>query len=92
MAHENRWWGAGSIRGELLKLGVAVAKHTIQTYIARVRADDPASQNWAAFLKNHAKAMWACDFLPVIDIWFRPLCVFFIIELASRRVVHFGVT
>ena len=31
-------------------------------------------------------------FLPVIDLWFRPLYLFFIIELASRRVVHFSVT
>jgi transposase InsO family protein len=28
----------------------------------------------------------------VIDLCFRPLYLFFIIELASRRVVHFGVT
>jgi putative transposase len=43
-------------------------------------------------LKNHAKDIWACDFLPVIDLWFRPLYLFFIVELASRRIVHFGVT
>ncbi len=36
--------------------------------------------------------MWACDFLPVIDLFFRTVFVFFIIELGSRRVVHFGVT
>ena len=28
----------------------------------------------------------------VSDLWFRPLYLFFIIELASRRIVHFGVT
>ncbi len=73
MAQENRWWGAERIRGELLKLGVTVAKHTIQKYSARVRSDKPASQTWAIFLKNHAKEIWACDFLPVIDVWFCPL-------------------
>ncbi len=92
MAQENRLWGAERIRGELLKLGITVAKHTIQTYIVRVRPPKPASQTWAIFLKNHVKDIWACDFLPVIDLWFRPLYLFFIIELASRRVVHFGVT
>jgi putative transposase len=92
MAQENRLWGAERIRGELLKLGVTVAKHTIQTYIARVRPTKPTSQTWATFLHNHAKDIWACDFLPVFDIWFRPLYLFFIVELASRRVVHFGVT
>ncbi len=39
MAGENRLWGA-----ELLKLGLSVAEHTIQTYVARVRSDKPASQ------------------------------------------------
>lgn len=43
-------------------------------------------------MKNHAKDVWACDFLPVIDLFFRTVWVFFIIELGSRRVVHFGVT
>jgi putative transposase len=92
MAQENRSWGAERIRGELLKLGFTVAKHTIQKYMARVRPTKSTSQTWAIFLKNHAKDIWACDFLPVIDIWFRPFFFFVIIELASRRIVHFGVT
>ena len=36
--------------------------------------------------------VWACDFLPVIDMFFRQIYAFFIIELGSRRVVHFGIT
>ncbi len=43
-------------------------------------------------MKNHAKDIWACDFLPVIDLWFRPLLLFFIAELAWQRMVHGGVT
>lgn len=66
--------------------------HTIQKYITRVHAAKPASQTWATFLKNHAKAIGACNCLPVIDIWVRSLYLFFIVELASRRIVHFGVT
>ena len=86
IAQENRLWGAERIRGELLKLGLTVTKHTIQKYIARVRPDKPASQTWAIFLKNHAIDIWACDFLPVIDLWFRPIYLFFIVELYSARV------
>ncbi len=37
MAHENRLRGAERIRGELLKLGFPVAKHTIQKYINHIR-------------------------------------------------------
>ncbi len=50
------------------------------------------SQDWNTFLKNHARDVWACDFLPVIDLYFRSAYVLFIIELGSRRVVHFGIT
>ncbi|MBK9745733.1 MAG: transposase [Chloroflexi bacterium] len=49
-------------------------------------------QTWGSFLKNHASDIWACDFLQTYDLWFRTLFVFFIIELDSRRVVHFAVT
>jgi transposase InsO family protein len=92
MAQENRPWGTERIRSELLKLGIAVAKYTLQKYIARVRPVKPTSQTWSMFLKKHAKDIRDCDFLPVIDRWFRPLYLFFIIELASRRAIHFGVT
>jgi putative transposase len=35
---------------------------------------------------------WACDFLQLYDIWFRPIFAFFIIDLGARKVVHVGVT
>ncbi len=92
MAAENRLWGAERIHGELSKLGFSVAKRTIQKYIARVHPSQPSSQNWSTFLKNHAKDVWACDFIPVINLFFRTIYAFFIVELSSRRVVHFGVT
>ncbi len=43
-------------------------------------------------LRNHAQNIWACDFLQVYDLLFRPLFLFFIVEPGSRRVVHCGVT
>src|SRR4030095_11608672 len=50
------------------------------------------SQTWSVFLANHAKDVWACDFLPVINLCFRAVYWFFMIEVSSRRVVHFNVT
>jgi hypothetical protein len=44
------------------------------------------------FLHNHAAEVWACDFLQVTDLFFRPLFAFFIIELKSRKVIHVNVT
>ncbi|MBI5029031.1 MAG: hypothetical protein HZB51_00790 [Chloroflexi bacterium] len=58
MAEENQLWGAERIRGEFLKLGITVAKHTIQTYITQVHPAKPSSQTWSTFLKNHAKDIW----------------------------------
>jgi putative transposase len=92
MATKNRLWGAERIRGELLKLGIHVCKRTIQKYMKHVRVPQPRGQKWATFLHNHAAQIWACDFLQVTDLFFRPLFAFFIIELKSRKVVHVGVT
>ena len=92
MASNNRLWGAERIRGELLKLGLRVCKRTIQKYMRPVRRARPRGQKWSTFLHTHAEQIWACDFLPVTNLFFRSLYAFFIIELHSRRVVHVGVT
>ena len=92
MAAANRLWGAERIRGELLKLDLRVAKSTIQQYLRQARPPRRSGQTWATFLRNHAHDIWAADFLPVTDCLFRPLYAFFLIELASRRVIHVGVT
>ncbi len=92
MARDNRLWGAERIRGELLKLGIAVSKRTVQRYMRRARPPRRGGQTWATFLRNHAADTWACDFLQVTDLWFRALFAFVIVEHASRRVVHVGVT
>ncbi len=92
MAKDNRLWGAERIRGELLKLGIRVSKRTIQKYMRTVRRHQPRGQKWATFLRNHAGQIWACDFLQVTDLFFRPLFAFFMIELKSRKVIHVGVT
>jgi transposase InsO family protein len=92
MAAKNRLWGAERIRGELLKLDIHVCKRTIQKYMRPVRTLQPRGQKWTTFLRNHAADLWACDFLQVTDLFFRPLFASFIIELKTRRVIHVGVT
>ena len=92
MGRENPLWGADRIRGELLKLDLRVSKRTIQRYLRQARPPRPSGQTWTTFVRNHAHDVWACDFLQLADLRFRPLFAFFIIELASRRVVHAGVT
>jgi putative transposase len=92
MATNNRLWGAERIGGELLKLGIHVCKRTIQKYMRTVRIHQPRGQKWSTFLRTHAGQIWACDFIQVTDLFFRPLFAFFIVELKSRRVNHVGVT
>jgi putative transposase len=89
---ENPLWGAERIRGELLKLGIPVAKRTIQKYLRAVSARSPSGQSWSTFLKTHGQDIWACDFVPVVTIFFKTLYAFVIVHLESRRVVHVNVT
>ncbi len=91
MAAENRLWGAERIRGELIKLGIRVAKRTVQRYMRQSRRSTPPhGRSWHTFLRNHT--VWACDFLQTYDVWFRPVFAFFIIDINTRRVVHLDVT
>jgi putative transposase len=92
LAQENRLWGAERIRGELLKLGIHVSKRTIQKYRHHLPRLPSGSQSWSTFVRNHAKQIWACDFIQTYDVFFRAIFVFVIIELGSRRVVYVNVT
>lgn len=79
----------------MLKLGIKVAKSTAQRYMRQARRalpPDHKRQTWATFLANHTDEIWACDFVQTYDFFFRAIFVFLMVELGSRRVVHFGVT
>jgi len=92
LARDNPLWGAERIRGALRKRDIRVSKRTIQQYLRGVPRARPPGQEWATFLRNHAHEVWACDFLQVTDLLFRPLFAFFRVEPGSRRAVHIGVT
>ena len=92
MAAKNRLWGAERIRGELLKLDIKVSKRTIQKYMRSARPRRACGQTWKTFLRAHVAEIWACDFLSVTDLFFRPLFAFFIVELKSRKGIHVNVT
>jgi len=91
MSRENPLWGSERIRGELLKLGIAVSNRSIRRY--RWRSPSPVgTQRWRSFLSNELKGIWAADLLVVQTVGFRTLYVFFFITHARREMVHFNVT
>ena len=92
MATDNALWGAQRIRGELLKLGIRVSKRTIQKYMRRARPSGSRGQTWRTFISNHTSDIWACDFLPLYDVFFRPIFAFFFVVHDTREAVHFNVT
>jgi len=50
------------------------------------------SQRWMTFVRNHAKAMVACDFFVSVTFRFQIIYVLVMMEVGSRRLVHFNVT
>jgi putative transposase len=51
----------------------------------------PSGQSWSTFVRYHAADIWVCDFVQTHDVFFRTIFVFVIIELGSRKIIHFNV-
>ncbi len=90
MSQANPTWGAPRIVGELRKLGIDVAKSTVEKY--RVRPCQPPSATWKIFLKNHVTELVALDFFVVPTVTYKVLFVLLILAHERRRVVHFNIT
>src|SRR5262249_32678695 len=84
IARDNPSWGAERIRGELLKLGIAVSRASVQQSRRRGPARPPG-QGWRTFLRNHRPGIWAADLLIVQTLTFRTLYVFVFISHARRE-------
>src|SRR5438876_9251569 len=76
-----------------VKLGIRVSPRTVSKYIPKRPPGQPrGDQRWSTFLKNHAKAILACDFFVAVSATFRMLYVFVVIEHGTRRLAHVNVT
>jgi putative transposase len=90
MWQSNLTWGAPRIVGELRKLGIDVAKSTVETYW--VRRQKPPSPTWKTFLKNHVQDLVSLDVFVVPAVRHKVLFVLIVLAHHRRRVVHFNVT
>jgi transposase InsO family protein len=90
MWRSNPTWGSPRIVGELRKLGITVAKSTVEKY--RPRHRKAPSPTWKTFLANHATDIVAWDFFTVPTVNFQVLCVFIMLAHERRRIVHFNIT
>ena len=94
IARDNPLWEVEHIANELLlKLGVCLSPRTVRKYMPKRALGTPrGDQRWATFLRNHAKAIIACDFLVAVTATFRLVYVFVVIEHSSRKLLRFNVT
>jgi putative transposase len=97
MAAENSTWGEDRIADELaLKLGIYVSPRTVRAYWPEEplgsgrRSTRP--QHWRSFIRNHAQAIVACDCLVAVTARFQLLYILVVLEIGSRRILHFNVT
>jgi transposase InsO family protein len=95
MARANPTWGEERIADELrLKLGLTVSPRTVGRYLRRLRPSRGGrpAQRWATFVRNHAHTVLACDFFTTITVHFRILYVFVVLDVGTRRIIHWYVT
>jgi putative transposase len=94
MASANRTWGEERIANELLlKLGIRLSPRTVRRYMpSRPRRPNPGTQAWSTFVRNHAREVLASDFFVVVTETFRILYVFVVLEVGTRRILHWNVT
>jgi putative transposase len=97
MVRENPTWGEERVAAELsVKLRILVSPRTVRSYWPSPSSPQGArrtsSQHWKTFIHNHAEFLVACDFLVAVTARFRVLYVFVVMEVGSRRILHYNVT
>jgi putative transposase len=93
LARENPTWGQDRVACELrLKLGITVSPRTVAKYLPPRRRYPRGDQRWCTFVRNHAKAIVACDLCTVVTARFQVLYVLVVMEIGSRRHLHSNVT
>ena len=82
-------WGEDKIAEEYsAKFGIQPSGSTIRRYMVPRQEPLRGKQTWRAFINNHAKQVWACDFLTQYTAFYAVAYVFVIMEVGSRKIIH----
>jgi len=88
-------WGEARVASELaVKLGLCLSPRTIRAYWPEELRPHhgSSSQRWMTFVRNHAKAIVACDFVVAVTLRLKFLYVFVVMKIGSRRLLHVNAT
>jgi transposase InsO family protein len=98
MAEANPSWGYGHIHGELKGLGYKISWQTVRRIMLNhgllPDPEKPYKSTWNTFIKSHWESIAACDFFSCESWGLNGLTrylVFFVIELATRKVEIVGI-
>jgi putative transposase len=95
MAAANGTRGEERLASELLlKLCIRVSPRTVRRYMGTNSGPKHGrgSHAWCTFVGNHARAVLACDFFVTVTSGFKLLYVFVVMEVGSRRILHWNIT
>ncbi|HLY61483.1 MAG TPA: integrase core domain-containing protein [Terriglobia bacterium] len=95
MVLQNPTWVEARISSELaLKLGIFVSPRTVRAYWPEDKNPyrGQSSQRGMTFVRNHAQAIVACDFVAAATLRFHILYVFVVMEVGSRKLIHVNAT
>jgi len=91
----NRLWGSRRIANELKKVSIDVSHTAIGKLITSFYRDGTLKPtgSWGTFVKSHWDSLFACDFFTA-DVFgsLKRFHVFFIIELATRKIAQYCCT
>ncbi len=94
MKKANWTWGYRRITGELKKLHIEASFSSVRRVLEKGRKDGmiQSAGSWKDFIHQHSSSLFCCDFLTVETLFNKRLYVFFIMKLANRKIVQYGVS
>lgn len=94
MKRENQLWGCHRIADELKKIGIDLHPTTVNKIIQTLRRQGKIHPNgsWKKFLKANWDSLLGMDFMTIDTLFGRRFYLLIIMELKSRKIVHYDLT